>query len=485
MALRDAGWDLQIGDGAPGFCQRHENGNAINEYNRSPNLDHGIEPIVIIQDHHRIKPPMLPQLSEEFRLFHNLWLDSSSKQAIKIYDDGYEEVAADISMNCVKVRTKLLKQYQAARQFDLILYIDSVVNITIPNAIDNFEEFSHKESGEYFCYSYGIGDIFKGQYFSRFLAKKILPPPPIEKSGIWPFSNLSEVYSEFIIGEDESGQPVKHSCEPRLLSNYFGANPGAPNFLTPVFFKRDVLQKYYEYPEKYSVEDGYLRCRNLWGLRIDNDHPNYVMVFLGDLGESLPERERDAWKTFNIPPEGRMSVTVFKRSFLGEPTDPQSPDLIFRNSYIDFCQTWRKRKGWDFFKPLHKDDLHIFSRVRIPLNNSQTEFESQISHLAKLLIDALNEEQFIKELKITKENEKGIAKLERWLDLQKYPETGEVITYLRRLQSLRSKISAHKKGSSHQEFLDKEKVNADTKIEISNLLTTATKTLAGLTEFFK
>lgn len=294
-----------------------------------------------------------------------------------------------------------------------------------------------------------------------------------------------EAYLEFIIGEDESGQPVKHSCQPRLLSNYFGANPGAPNFLTPVFFKRDVLQKYYEYPEKYSVEDGYLRCGGLWGLRIDNDHPNHIMVFLGDLGESLPERERDAWKAFNVPPEGKMSETVFKRSFLGEPTDPQSPDLIFRTSYIDFCQTWRKRKNWDFFKPLHEDDLHIFSRVRIPLNNSQPEFESQISHLTKLLVDALNEDQFIKDLNSTKENEKGIAKLERWLELQQYPEIEEAITYLRRLQRLRSKISAHKKGSSHQEFLDKEKVNADTKIEISNLLSTATKILTRLNEFFK
>ena len=194
MALRDAGWDLQIGDGAPGFCQRYENGNAINEYNRSPNLDHGIEPIVMIQDHHRIKSQMLPQLSEEFRLFHNLWVDSNSQQVIKIYDDGYEEVVAEISMNSVKVRTKLLRQYQAARQFDLILYIDSVVNITIPDDIDDYEEFSHKEYDENFCYSYGIGNIFNGQYFSRFLAKKILPPPPIEKSGIWPFNNLNEAY---------------------------------------------------------------------------------------------------------------------------------------------------------------------------------------------------------------------------------------------------------------------------------------------------
>lgn len=485
MALRDASWDLQIGDGAPGFCQRHENGNTINEYNRSPNLDHDIEPIAILQEHHGIKSKMYPQLSEEFRLFHNLWIDPSLQQAIKIYEDGNEEVAAEISKDFIKVKTKLLKQYQAARQLDLIMYIDSVVNIITADEIDDFEEFHNKESGEDFCYTFSIGDIFKEQYFSRFLAKKILPPPPVEKSGIWPFNNLNETYSEFIIGEDESGEPIKHSCEPILLSDYFGANPRAPHFLTPVFFKREVLQKYYEYPEKYSVEDGYLRCGSLWGLRIDNDHPKHVMVFLGDLGQSLPERERDSWKAFNITPEGKMSETVFKRSFLGKPTNPKSPDLIFKSTYINFCQSWKKKTNWDFFKPLHDDDLHVFSRIRIPLNNSQPEFETQISNLTKLLVDALNEDQLVKEIGSQKENEKGIGKLQRWLELKHYPDIDKVIPYLKRLQRLRSKVSAHKKSSSHQQFLDDENVNSDKQIEVSNILLDATKMLVGLNRFFE
>ena len=120
----------------------------------------------------------------------------------------------------------------------------------------------------------------------------------------------------FIIGEDQDGSSLEYSCDPDELANYFGANPNAPHYVTPVFFRRDVLQKYYEDTDKYAVEDGYLRCGGLWGVRIDNDQPDYVMVFLGDLRRDLPAAERDYWRSFNIAPVGPMSETAFRRSFL-------------------------------------------------------------------------------------------------------------------------------------------------------------------------
>ena len=85
-----------------------------------------MEPLVIIQSHYDIKPRSLPQVSEEFRLFHNLWLDPSGRQLVKVEDDGSEYVAAEIDDREVGIRTVLLRQFQAARQLDLLLFIDSV-----------------------------------------------------------------------------------------------------------------------------------------------------------------------------------------------------------------------------------------------------------------------------------------------------------------------------------------------------------------------
>jgi hypothetical protein len=53
-----------------------------------------------------------------------------------------------------------------------------------------------------------------------------------------------------------------------------------------------VLTKYYAHPERYSVEDGFLRCQGLWGLKLDNNHHEYIIVFLGDLGRDLPSDEQ-------------------------------------------------------------------------------------------------------------------------------------------------------------------------------------------------
>lgn len=482
--LKDPSWDIQIGEVAPGFCQSQKDGITVTKYLHSSHPSNGVEPIILIQDHFGIRPNMLPQLSEDFRLFHNLWIDSDNKTAIKVNNDGTEEIAAEISEQLVRIRTKYLRQYQAARQLDLILFIDSMSNLNVSDGIENFEEVYEKETDAFNCYSFNIGNLSSTRYFSRFLAKSILPPPPIENSGIWPYQGKDQQFIDFIIGEDANGKVIKHSCNPKLLSNYFGANPGAPHFLKPVFFKREVLLRYYDHSEKYSVSDGYLRCGSLWGLRLDNDHPDHVMVFLGDLGESLPESERDIWRGFNIPPTGSMSETVFRRSFLGQPTNPKSPDLVFKTTYLDFCKNWKANKDWYFFKQLHKADEHVLLRLRIPLNESQSEFEDQIMNLTKLLIDSLNEAQLLKELEYRIEDEKGISKLERWLIKNKFPETKRYITFLQRLQRLRSKLTAHTKGSSYHKFLKSEKVNEKFTSEIIEQLVEGTNFLKSMSIFF-
>jgi hypothetical protein len=108
-----------------------------------------------------------------------------------------------------------------------------------------------------------------------------------------------------IIATDTSGRPIRHTCNPEKLANYFDKNPNAPQYLTPVFFGAEVLAKYYDDTRKYSVEDGYLRCGSLWGLQVDNDHTDVVVVFLGDLGRALSETERNYWLSFDITREGR------------------------------------------------------------------------------------------------------------------------------------------------------------------------------------
>jgi hypothetical protein len=280
--------------------------------------------------------------------------------------------------------------------------------------------------------------------------KYILPGPiPTEED------EESQIYQEFIIDADASGNLIRHSCDPDKLANYFGKNPDdAPYYLTPVFFRAEVLSKYYANPSKYSVEDGYLRCGGLWGVQIDNDHADYVVVFLGDLGRDLSETERNYWLSFNISPEGRtMSRTACQRSFGAVFAEPARPDLIFRQAYNTFNRTFAESMGWNFFLPLHDDDQYFLTGLRIPSQGNQAEFDWQLLALTKLLIDSLNEKAIADGLTTLAPEDKSITKLEKFLK-----ERGVIgyelhTKFLRGLQELRSKSAVHRKGSNYDKLI--------------------------------
>jgi hypothetical protein len=114
-----------VTDGRPGFSQGPgENGELVTTYHRQGD-DREVEPLVLLREFHGASPSTL-EIVQEFRLFHNLWWDNERHVLIKAHEDGTAEVVVDVSDDEVRVKTKLLRQYQAARQLDLLLFIDSV-----------------------------------------------------------------------------------------------------------------------------------------------------------------------------------------------------------------------------------------------------------------------------------------------------------------------------------------------------------------------
>jgi hypothetical protein len=302
-ALTRKGWDLSIGNGTPGFTQRYDSGAEINTYDRF-GMD-GIEPLLYCRNFHGIKPRQF-DLSEEFRLFHNLYHDRHNDRYIHVDDRGNEVVAAEIGLGRARVVTRLLRQYMAARQLALALLFDhrAQADLDLATAKSTLSPIDRATADQ--CYSFNIGEIDR-KAFSRLIGKKIVFAPPIAECGVWPYDAEQKAkHVGFIIGVDECGSPVIHSCDPDGLANYFGANEHAPHYLTPVWFTRDVLSKYYDQPNKFSVEDGYLRCGSLWGIQIDNNMPDYVVVYLGDLGRDLHNEEQAYWRHYNVTPGERQ-----------------------------------------------------------------------------------------------------------------------------------------------------------------------------------
>ena len=311
-AYRDYSWNSYIGTQCPGFI---EYGDKIT-YEANPlNFDSCLN-IVQYREFYGIKPNYV-EISEEFCLLNNLYHDINTNIFYEIEENGEcTEVAKIINNDCAYIKLKSLMKFAAAKQMALLLFFDIRVKISGSLQKNGLKEFSTtvNEDGLFFGLWGGEQRLLETYSYSILMGKRILLPKPVEECGYEPYSrNEENEYPEYIIGIDEYGEPRSYTSNPAKLSNYFGANPGAPHYLTPVFFKKEVLQRYLSRPNIFSVEAGYLRCQSLWGIEIDNEHKDMVSVYLGDLGRDLPVQEHSHWKQYNIATDARLSTNAVKR----------------------------------------------------------------------------------------------------------------------------------------------------------------------------
>lgn len=446
-SLKNSDWESNPGCDSPGFVRY---GRDVIKYDRYSGSKY--EPLIFLRDFHGIKEPYI-EISEEFRLLNNLYFDYRENKYYEVVESGELEPVIKIEDNNVFIRLNHLKRFAAVKQMGVALYFD--IRFCSPNTHKEMDLMTFSDS---FSGSDCIFDIYSGDYdhaiggmksYSIIHGKKILFGVDVEQCGYWPYDREKE-FEDFIIGIDEDGTEVKFNSNPENLSNYFGANPSAPHYLTPVYFTKDVLAKYYSKPELYVVSDGCIRCQGLWLLRIDNLNKGYVSVYLGDLGRDLPHKEQTYWKSFNIIPDGNVSEAKFRRDFLAEFANPEIADLKFKQSFVSLRKKWNEKFNWDLFLELTENDKYNFEHLRIPVSESQVEFDGLVLSLVKTIIDSLNESK-LNTLLTNTDNLKGsIARLERYFEEQQITDYESHIKFLRNLQDLRSTGSGHRKGKSYE-----------------------------------
>lgn len=444
-----------------------------------------ITPIIRKRHYYGIKEDYW-EIAEDIKLFFNLFEDKDNKKFIYIDDNGDEEDVIIIEKNEVKIKRLFLKEYLFGRKYIFVQFYD-------------FFRYSEKIIQEYgifpvnerktntnFTYHIVVNDdrfdVAGRKSIGSVIGKKIIAPSDNFKTKL--FSEKEE-YEEFVIGLDQDGGKKFFSCNEDLLANYFGSNKDNPYFLTPVFFEKKVLDKYYVQPEKYSVSDGYLSCQGLWGIRMDNSHKDYVMVFLGDLGH-LSNKEQKHWKQYNTITDGKMSYSCFQRGFMAEFCDPDTADLYFKQKFKVFQDKWYKKYGWYLFFPLNKEDEHYYQTLRIPTKESQKEFDELVQALAKIIIDSINIKELKKnlisedsgeEVKISAKSEFFIKKDDQSIEVfKKYFVQvhnfylPDMINFLKSLQNLRSTGSAHRKGDNYYEAKKKLGLNNNFKDVFEKIL---------------
>lgn len=451
--LADVGWDVRKGEGIPGFVM---SGDEVSYY-KSASLPE-FEPLVILQEFFGIVPDVV-NISEDFRYLMRLWLDNKSGNYYQIREDGDKELAVRVSGDRIEVRTPLLKRYLAARQLDAVMYIDSNVSACFDGELSDLSDLdSDVISAEHLtCLSRNVwrDSSQRSRVWTRLLAKRILEHPSREKCGIWPWDDIEpDEYPEFIIGENDSGEAVSWTCSPEHLRNYYGKNPDVPHYLTPVYFKPEVLKRYYE-DDGCEVRDGYLSCGNQWGVSIDNGCLSYVSVFLGDIGRDIPQSHWNHWKAYNIAPIGGMSEEAIRRSFFNQSVKSRNPEHIFKRVYAALQEEWEKGWGWRLHRKAEGLDAGVLARLHIPVNESEAEFRAQSLNLALVLVDLLNEKRLIQGMDKV-DNEKGIDKLSRFLESNRYEYVERDISLLRKVQQMRSRFAAHSSGTKGRVCLEEE-----------------------------
>ncbi|WP_371784056.1 hypothetical protein [Streptosporangium subroseum] len=444
QCLENTSWDLLIGHGMPGFVHYPDDTQRYYRFGYEENF----EPFIIDRSFHGLKPSYL-EVSEEFRHFHNLYEDRRAGVFIALDDNGDDVEVVRMAPKKIQVRAKFLRDYLAARGMYMLLFFE--FDRWSPKALDELGLEKQNEDRQEAAYKYvRFIDAWPSnsirKTFARLIGKRVIKGTENYRPAL-PWGRESQQYEDFTIGVDEDDNEVHYSGDEEQLSNYFGKNPGWPHYLTPVFFRKAVMAKYYNDPAKYRVEDGNLYCGGYWSLRLDNNHQDYVTVYLGDLGK-MAHKEQLYWKSFNVVPDGGISDVAFRRGILGEWTDADEPALAFKAAYGRFRDRWREKFGWDFFKPLGAGDEHYWHTLHVPASENQKEFDDQVMALAKLLIERLNEREVAKHITV-EVNDKGITKFEKYLDGIGFPDRQQLITLLRNLNGLRSG-PAHVKGRDYQ-----------------------------------
>ena len=489
-ALSVSTWDMEFSQCMPSGMISNKGGRQVCQYLRY-GVDNGVEPLIIDRSFHRLRDDYR-EISEEFRLFHDLYHDRKTDQYIKINQDGNEEVVAVVKSNYVQIRLKEIRQFLAIKEMHLA--IQFIFSETSTRTLEELEFTAGDEDRQddliRWMQRYGdLDGINNCRAFSRLVGKRVVEPLPKAKSGFWPFAEVSDQkYASFIIDVSENGDEIIYTSNPDELKtpadpgNIRGVNEEAPSYLTPIHFRKKVLDKYYHEPSKYTVEDSLLRCGSLWSMYIDNHHHDIVCAWLGDLGRYLPYSEQQYWRQYNIPPIDGVSKTYYARQIEAQFTNSDRPEHIFKQRYQDLQKISQTYLGWQWLLPLQTADSHHLQSLRIPATDEQRDFDGLVLSLTKILIDSLNEKSLRKLIPCEKQegfkDKRGIALLEAALHLNDLEGADVHIAFLQKLQNLRSSGSAHRKGRTYLKIASHFNVESQSLRHVfANILNSASDTL--------
>jgi len=271
-----------------------------------------------------------------------------------------------------------------------------------------------------------------------------------------PGSRRNSEYVSFIALDWKNGVVKEVSCAPGATANYFTAS-NLPFELSPAFFRPEVLSKYKADSEKYRLDERTISCRGTWSLQnYDVNEAGQVHTYLVYL-RHLPYEEQLHWKAHNETPKGTISHRAFVRDFEGsweELYDPLESLKEHVRKLTDEQVPW--------WTPRSEDAI---DRSHYPITASPDEWADEILHLDQLIVEPF-EKAWLKndllQLGKSPDREAGsLALAEECLAQwgQGRDEAKTIMSPLRTLHELRSKLKGHAVGKSTQTQIRQQALN--------------------------
>lgn len=185
-------------------------------------------------------------------------------------------------------------------------------------------------------------------------------------------------YATFKIFDRKNGVNIETSCAPKFLSNYFQES-NLPWEISPAFFRPEVLHRFKADPEKYTLEDRSISCRNAWYLKTyDINEAGQVHTYIGYLA-GLPYEEQLYWQAFNEWPKGPISARAYQTDIVGDWCLKYEPlyELKHLVSLLDtHPPPWWKPRG-----------STLSDVVRYPATDSVKEWGDEVLALDQYLVE--------------------------------------------------------------------------------------------------
>lgn len=390
-----------------------------------------------VREHHRFVLPTF-EITPTFLWYWDAFPSEGGWSYLDAAGRSVELIRISISMDEWKVDVAALEMrtFLAASGRELLVQKDYTVLTT--ESIKPFERVddSHRTLWSHFDWFAIVDEGITGSStaFSNVMGKYVVEGTITARVRRIEARNADKNYVEFTYAVDpRTGEMKRHTSDPKMLGDY--ADGSRLHSMTPVYFNREVLNRYASEPSRYKVTAGRIWCLDLWGLDISTNTAGLIEAYLGELG-SLPEGEQAHWLAHNVPPDGQMDEGRFRRDFLNQSVGSPDPIGDLRRARNRAAAATATALGSPVWRDLDSRAATEFEALLGPTSNDPSALTAPTITLTKVLVDGMDPAPMKRRLGGGQPGEKSIALLRRFLEsLGDTEETAEAFAALQAFRS--------------------------------------------------